>query len=290
MTRAYLILALGVVAVSFAAILIRWAAAPALVIAAFRLGIASAIVLPLAVTRRRTEWERLDGRSWLLLIASGGFLALHFALWIASLSHTSVASSVIFVTTSPLFVAAAAHVLGIDRVFRSTAAGIALATVGGALIGSEDMSASPGALWGDVLALGGAAMAAGYFLIGRRLRKGLGNLAYVAPVYSVAALMSLVLALSVGLPLGGYAGVTYLMFVLLALGPQLVGHSSINWALGHLSAPFVSVAILGEPVGATLLAYLLLGETPAAGTLTGGGLILAGVYVASRGERGSRLR
>ena len=290
MSRAYPILALGVVAVSFAAILIRWAEAPALVVAAYRLGIASAIVLPLAGMRSRTEWARLATGTWLLLGASGVFLGLHFALWIASLSHTSVASSVIFVTTSPLFVAAASHLLGIDRVSRPTAIGIAVAAGGGILIASGDLSVSRGALWGDLLALGGAAMAAGYLLIGRRLRRSLSNLAYVAPVYAVAALLNLGLAAGSGLPFGGYAAVAYLIFLLLALGPQLVGHSSINWALGHLSAPFVSVAILGEPVGATLLAYLLLGETPAPGTLAGGALILAGVYLASRGERVAALR
>ena len=290
MTRAYPILALGVVAVSFAAILIRWAEAPALVVGAYRLGIASAIVLPLAGMRSRAEWARLAAGTWLLLGASGVFLGLHFALWIASLSHTSVASSVIFVTTSPLFVAAVSHLLRIDRVSRRTAIGIAVAAAGGILIGSGDLSLSGGALWGDLLALGGAAMAAGYLLIGRRLRRGLSNLAYVAPVYAVAALLNLGLAALAGLSFGGYAGVAYLIFLLLALGPQLVGHSSINWALGHLSAPFVSVAILGEPVGATLLAYLLLGETPAPGTLAGGALILAGVYLASRGERVAALR
>ncbi len=97
--------------------------------------------------------------------------------------------------------------------------------------------------------------------------------------------MNLGLAAGAALPFGGYAAVTYLMFLLLAVGPQLIGHSSINWALGHLSAPFVSVAILGEPVGATVLAFLLLGEAPAPATLAGGALILAGVYLASRGER-----
>ncbi|MFQ5945476.1 MAG: DMT family transporter [Anaerolineae bacterium] len=290
MNRAYPVLALGVVAVSFAAILIRWAEAPALVVAAYRLGIASAIVLPLAGMRSRAEWALLPVRAWLLLAASGVFLGLHFALWIASLSHTSVASSVIFVTTSPLFVAAAAHLLGIDRVSRPTAIGIAVAAAGGILIGSGDLSVGRGALWGDLLALGGAAMAAGYLLIGRKRRRGLTNLAYVAPVYGLAALLNLGLAAGAGLPFGGYAAVTFLMFLFLALGPQLLGHSSINWALGHLSAPFVSVAILGEPVGATLLAYLLLSETPAPETLAGGALILAGVYLASRGERVRSLR
>ncbi len=279
--KAALVLSMGVVAVSFASIFIRLAEAPPLIIAAYRLSLASLVIGPLALIRSKQELRGLRRRDLFYLLIAGLFLALHFALWIASLAYTTVASSVILVTMSPLFVGLFSHLLGMDRVTKGMVGGITLSLVGSVVIGYRDFALG-GALWGDILALGGAVMVTGYLLAGRRLRQGLSLLPYISLTYSVAAAVTLFLCLLTGERFTGYSSTTYLMFILLALGPQVIGHSAFNWALGYLSAPFVSVIILGEPVGATILAYLILDEVPTLLKIAGGVMILSGIYLASR--------
>ncbi|MGC8960238.1 MAG: DMT family transporter [Chloroflexia bacterium] len=313
--RAYVVLALGVSIVAWAAILIRWAGSDApppamvaagrtllgwlegaglagsekpssLAIAAGRMGFAALLLTPVALAGGVPRTLRTLRRpNLLLLLASGLALALHFASWIASLSLTTVASSVVLVTANPLFVALASHLILHERVSRLTVAGIALAVVGGLLIGYGDIALSGQALLGDLLALLGALMASTYFLLGRSLRRRLPILAYIWPVYTAAALALILLCLLSGLPLAGYTPESYLLLLLLALGPQLLGHSALNYALGHLSATLVAVAVLGEPLGATVLALALLGEVPPATSLFGGALLLGGILLAGRGER-----
>ena len=280
----YLVLALGVFTVAWAAIFIRVAASPPLVTGAYRLTLASLILIPAALSRNGEELRSLNRRDLLLLAASGVFLGLHFATWISSLSYTSVASSVVLVSTTPLFVGFAVHFLFRERVPPLMFVGIALATLGGAVIGWGDFRASGQALWGDLLALVGAVMASAYFLIGRSLRRHLPLLAYVAPTYAVAALVLIVALLLSGQSILGYPARSYGMFVLLAIGPQVIGHSSLNWALRYLSPIFVTVSVLGEPIGSTILAYWVLRERPKALELIGGAVILAGIYVCSRVE------
>lgn len=274
---ARLILLTGILAISTAAVLIRQAAAPALVIAAWRLTVAAAVLLPfeLARTRRRPPLESLR---WCAL--SGLFLAVHFATWIASLSYTSVASSVVLVTTNPIFVGLASRWLLKEPLSRRTAWGIAVAFGGAVVVGWGDFGAGKAPLLGDALALAGALAASAYLIAGRAARRRLGAGAYAAWTYSFAAALLLAAALGLGLPLAPYPAATVRALVLLALVPQLVGHTALNWALGHLPAATVAVVILGEPVGAGLLAFALLGEAPSAPTLGGGGLILAGVWLA----------
>ncbi len=276
---------MGVVAFSFAAVLIRLAEAPPLVIAAYRLGIASIAVLPIALFEARDELQALSCKDVALSFLSGFLLALHFALWITSLSYTSVASSVVLVTTTPLFVGVASHFLLQERVSWRMAWGILLAVVGGVTIAGGGPQIAGQAAFGNLLALTGAAMSSGYYLIGRVLRQRLSMLSYVALNYSGAALVLVALCLVVRQDFLGYSSRTYLLFLLLALVPQLIGYSSINWALGHLSATFVTVAILGEPVGATLLAALILHESPHLAEILGGGLILTGIYIATQEVR-----
>jgi drug/metabolite transporter (DMT)-like permease len=289
-SRLYIVLLMGVVAVSFAAIFIRLAEAPPLVVTTYRLGLASLIVAPLGVWRCREEFRSLDRNDLLWAALSGVLLALHFAFWIASLDYTTVASSVVFVTTNPLFAGIAAHLFAQDRLSPLMLVGIILAVVGGMIIGWNDLEVGGWALWGDGLALMGAAMVAGYFIAGRRLRPKVSLLAYVAVVYSMAAMGALALCLLTGQNLTGYTTPTYAMFVLLAVGPQIIGHSSLNWALRHVSAAAVGVTTLGEPVGSTILAYFILREAPTVLTLAGGALILAGIYVSMQeGRLGSKL-
>ena len=280
--KPYLWLATGITAVSFASILIRLAEAPSLVIAASRLTIASLILAPAAFIKSRGELRALTKADLGLAILSGLFLSLHFATWISSLEYTSVASSVVFVSTSPIFVGLASHFLLKERVSRQMFLGIAVSVLGGIIIGYGDFGLGTRELFGDLLALAGAVAVSGYLLIGRRLRPKLSLLSYIFLVYSTAAVSLIVLCLARGHPFAGYPTQTYLMFLLLAVVPQIIGHSSYNWALKYLPATFVGVGTLGEPVGSTILAYVILNEIPTLAKIGGGVLILAGIYISSR--------
>lgn len=285
-TKAYAALVLGVVIVSWAAILIRWAGeAPPLVIAAGRLAGASLILTPVAlITGAHRELRLLSRGEALLTLLSGVALAIHFASWIASLSLTTVASSVVLVSTNPLWVGLASHFILRERVSRLSGGGIALAVLGSILIGYGDFGTSQQALWGDLLALVGAISVSTYFLLGRRLRQRLSIVAYIWPVYATAAVITSGTCLLTGQRFQGYAPSTYGMLILLAIGPQLLGHSSLNYALEQLSATFVTVTVLGEPIGSTLLALLLLDEVPTWTTWLGGAMILGGIVLTSWGE------
>ena len=277
--RLYMVLFVGVVAVSFGAIFVRLAEAPSLVVATYRLVIASLIVAPVGLLRCRGELRALSRSDMSWAVVSGMLLTLHFVFWIASLEHTTVASSVFFVSTSPIFVGVASHFLTRDKLSLAMSAGIGLALLGGMVIGWNDLAQGRDALRGDLLAIVGAVMVGGYFMAGRRLRPQMSLLAYVTVVYSMAALGALVLAGLTKQRLSGYSAQTWAMLILLAVVPQLVGHSSLNWALRLLPAAAVGVVTLGEPVGSTVLAYFLLSEPPTPLTVLGGVLILVGIYL-----------
>ena len=281
MNRHYLVLALGVISVSFAAIFIRLADAPFLVTAAFRMGLASLVIIPFALARSGKELRRMPGRTLLLALASGVFLALHFSFWIASLSYTSVATSVIMVTTTPIFVAIASYFLFHEKLSRQTGLGIAISIIGAIIIGYGDWQQGGSSLFGGMLALFGAMTVVGYLLIGRKMRD-VSLLSYISLAYGSAAVILITASLVTGHSFSGYPAVTYLWLALLALVPQIIGHSSVNWALRYISATLVTVAVLGEPVGATLLAAFILKEPPTITEIGGGLLILAGIVVAFR--------
>jgi drug/metabolite transporter (DMT)-like permease len=292
--RAYVVLVFGILVVAWAAILIRWAGeAPSLVIAAGRLTAASLILAPVALAHQAPrELRTLSRRDFLLALLAGLALAVHFATWITSVRMTTIATSAVLVETNPLFVAILSWLFLRERIGPLTAVGIGMAIAGSVVIGLSELGAGPAqltgqALLGDLLALAGGLMAAIYFILGRRLRQRLSIIAYIWPVYTTAAVVLLLLCLFTGQKLTGYAPSTYLMILLLAVGPQLLGHSSLNYALGQLSATLVTVAALGEPIGSAVLALLLLGEVPSWLTLGGGGLILLGIGLASFGERGA---
>ena len=278
----YLGLLLGVLAVSFAAILIRKADAPAIVIAAYRMGIAALVIAPttVAFTRRRPKLRLQDV---LLSLVAAAFLALHFGAWIASLEHTSVASSVVLVTASPLMVAIASRVLLKERLERRVLAGIALGLAGSLVIAVGDLACGGGDdLLGDGLALLGAVAVTGYLLIGRKVRPRMPLMPYISVVYAGSAILLLAATGVGGLSLTGYSGETYLFLVLVALVPQVVGHSLLNWTLARVSATLVSVAVMAEPVVSTVLALLLLKEVPPVTSFVGGAVILTGIYLALR--------
>lgn len=291
----------GILAVSTGSIFVRNAQeyAPSIVIAAYRLVLATVFLAPVAVIRRRDELRSLRGAELALAGLSGFFLSLHFAAWITSLQYTTVVSSVVLVSTAPLWVALLSPLTIREPLTRPILTGMGLAFVGTLVIGLSDtcswtiagLACPPfgefirgQAFLGDVLALVGAWMAAGYLLIGRRLRADITLVSYVFVVYSVAALFLVGYMLLAGQSPFGYPPQAYVWFLLLALVPQLIGHSTFNWALGYLSAAFVSITLLGEPIGSAILAYFLLQETPDGVKIIGAILILAGIYIASRSE------
>jgi drug/metabolite transporter (DMT)-like permease len=275
---------IGVIAVSWGAIFIRLADAPALSVSAYRLLFGALPVAVFAVVRRRWELARLNRTEWGMLGLSGLALALHFATWIASLGRTTVASSVALVTTQPVWVWLLLTLLLREPVSRRGTIAILVATAGGFMIAGADISVASDALVGDLLALAGGLFAAVYFIAGRRVRPTLSLGAYVGVVYSVAAIGLVVAALLAGQPFGGFSGKTWSMLLLLALVPQLLGHSLLNWSLKYFSATTVSVVILGEPVISSALAVPILGEQPGLLRLAGAAVILAGVYLAVREE------
>lgn len=283
----YLVLLIGVLAASTASIFIRFAqadAVPSLVIAAGRLTLAALILTPPTLRRHHAELRRLSPKAIGLALGAGIFLAIHFASWITSLEYVSVLVSVVLVTTSPLWVALLAPLLLREPIQRRTLAGIGVAFLGGLLIsvaGSGDTAATGSMpVLGSLLSLLGALAAAFYLIIGRRLRASLSLLPYIWLVYGAAALTLLVSVALSGLPLTGYPPQTYLWMLLLALVPQLIGHSSFNYALAHLPASHVGLVILGEPAGSAILAFFFLGESPTLIQVIGAGLILLGILSA----------
>jgi len=280
--KPYVILLVGVISISFAAIFIRLADAPPLVIATYRLGIASFVIVPVVLIRSRKNFNRPAKSEILLMLFSSAMLALHFALWITSLSYTSIASSVILVTSNPLFVAVISYFLWRERLTRLMLLGIMLTLAGTVFIAQGGFTVSSDTLLGDVLALSAALAAAVYLVIGRHLRKRVDIGSYLAIVYSGAAVILLVATLVAGYSLSGYSSTTYIMMILLAVVPQLIGHSSINIAVRLIPATFVAIAILGEPVGATILGYFVLDETPTWVEIVGGILIFGGIFMVLR--------
>ncbi len=253
----------GILAVSTASIFIRFAQqdAPSLGVAAYRLALASLILAPLAWTRYRAELRSLTRREVWLGLLSGFFLALHFATWISSLEYTTVASSVVLVTTTPLWVAWLSPLILREPNGKTVVIGMLLALAGGAIVGISDSCTWQAGLVCPPLATFVRGMA--------------------------AIVLVIILGIS-GQPAFGYQPLTYLWLLLLALVPQLLGHSTFNWALRYLPASLVSITLLGEPIGSTILAYLILKESPTALKIIGAVLILAGIYVASARESGSR--
>ncbi len=291
----------GILAVSSASIFITFAQkeATSLVIAAWRLAVASLVLVPVAASTRRGELASLNRSDLLWALLSGFFLATHFALWITSLRYTSVASSVVLVDTTPIWVALLSPFTIKETVRKVVIAGLILALIGGVVVAmSDECSLAAGqltcpslaifirgrAFTGDVLAVGGGMAYAACLLIGRKLRPKVSLVSYISLMYGMAAIVLIIVMLTFKEKPFGYSPMTYLWLVLLGVIPQLIGHSTFNWALGYLSAAYVSISLLGEPIGSTILAYLILGQKPTLFKLLGGALILVGIYIASRSE------
>ncbi|MBA3610814.1 MAG: EamA family transporter [Rubrobacter sp.] len=274
--------AVGVLAVSAAAIFIRLADAPALAVAFWRCVLGVAVLAPFAVVRR----EALPtGRPLGLLVVSGVVLGAHFGFWISSLDYTSVAASVVLVSTAPVFVAVLAYPILGERTSPLSLLGILISLAGCAVIAS-DGTAGSAALLGNVLAVLGALTVAAHFLIGRFSRTtGMGVLNYSVIVYTSAAVALLPVALLSGTPLWGYSAETWFWLWVITLGPQILGHTVLNWALRYVETALISGSVLAEPVIASLLAWLILAEKPGLPTVLGGAVVLMGLFFLLRGRR-----
>ena len=296
-----LVLFFAIIAISTASVFIRFAQedTPSLVIAAARLLIATLFLAPIALSRYRSELGLLSRRDLALALLSGLFLALHFATWISSLEFTTVASSVVIVSTVPLWVALLSPITIKEPITRYVFIGMMLALIGGIVVGISDSCSMdsgriicPGlsdfvrgdAFLGNILALIGAVAAAGYLIIGRSIRVRVSLISYIFIVYGMAAIILVMFTLMIGQSFIGYPSITYLWLFFLALIPQLIGHSTYNWALEYLSAAYVSIALLGEPIGSTILAYFLLEEVPPPVKVFGAILILTGIVIATMSE------
>jgi drug/metabolite transporter (DMT)-like permease len=284
---AYFGVGVAVVAVSFSAILIRWSGADFLAIAAGRMLLSALILAPFALILYRNEMFALARRDVAVMVGIGAVLATHFSLWIASLDLTSVASSVVLVTAHPILVGLVGHFFMDERLSRLNAVGIALGLLGVIILTRGDAGAGSETLLGDLLAFLGGVAAGVYILAGRRTRQRISLPVYAFLVYASCATFLLVAVVITGRELFSLPADEWWLFLLMALGPSILGHTMYNWTLRYVPASVVSVSLLGEPVGSSLLAALLLAEVPPEATIVGGAVILVGIVMATWGM-GSR--
>lgn len=293
----------AVVCVSFASIFIRELqrspATPALTIALYRMGFATLMLAPFLGTARGAQVRTLTRRDYGLLAVVGLALAVHFTTWILSLELVDVATSVVLVTSHPLLVAVVSHFVFRERVSRGTALGVVVGFGGVVLIAATQARGGADPLLGSLLAFVGAVAAGAYLLAGRRLRQRMDLVPYATSVYGFATLFLVLFAFATATPVGlsGDLGWKLALLVGMAAVSQIGGHTLYNFALKHVSATVVSTSLLGEPVGASILAFLLLGEAPGCPGGTGGtacgatplvvvgsALALLGIYLTARGS------
>jgi len=283
----------SVLAVSTAAIVIRQAQkeVPSLTIAAYRLGISALIMTPYALIYCRKEIRNITARQFFLAIISGVLLAFHFGTWITSLEYTSVTSSVVLVSLSSLWVALLSIFILKEKMNWAMWTGLALSLLGSFIIAFSNKSGTAltnilgRSMIGNALAFLGAWFLAGYLIIGRKLRSSLSLSSYIFIIFAIASLVLFCGAFVFGNPISGFRFINYLYLIFLAVVPQIFGHAAFNWTLKYLSPTFVSVALLGEPVGAAILSFVLLKEPPTILEIVGGLAILMGIFISSRNTR-----
>jgi len=285
----YLAILAGVIAVSFSALFVRLCSAPPLITAAYRLLFTFLLVAPYTLIRHRRELFAMKPRELLLAGVSGVFLALHFATWFTSLNYTTIASSVVIVTTQPVFVVIGSWIFFRERISRLGVIGGSLALCGSFIIGAGDFRLGMEAFYGDLLALLAAILVSGYMIIGRKIRSNVSLSAYTFVVYGSAATTLLLTGLASSLSFAPYAPKEWLLFFALALVCTVGGHTIFNWVIRYVPASTVAVSILGESLGAIVWGALFLGEYPGVRQILGGGIIFAGLYLFARGSAPQRV-
>jgi len=280
----FFVLVVGVMSVSTGSIFVRLAGAHPFVKCAYRLGFASLVFWPVALAFHRDELKRLKPRDVAFSLIAGAFLSLHFATWMTSLDHTTVASSLMLVNTVPVWVVIFNMIFGKGSPSRLMWTCVALAVAGASIVGYGDLSFSGEALFGDLLALAGGVACAAYLFCGGEVRGKLSLTLYVALCYGASAIIMWIVVLVMRLDITGFSPQTWWAFIGMALLSQVVGHSTYNWALRYFSTGFVSIALLGEPLGGAFLAYFLFGENPAGFKLAGFALLIASIVISARAE------
>lgn len=288
MVKTFAGVSIGIVAISFASIFIRLCNdVPSIMIATYRLTLSSVILLIIAKSKgmRLSSYNK---RHLLMGMLGGFFLSLHFSFWISSLKFTSVASSVVLVATNPIFVGLFSYLFFKEKQPAELIFGIILSFSGSIILavgdcGFQGLTAqNPSFLLGDILAFLGAIMASGYLMVGSKLREEMDVLPYISMVYTFSASFLLITSLSLGVPFTGYKLSSYFYMILLAIVSQLIGHTAFNWALKHLKASMVAITILGEPIGASILAYFIFQEAIQSYQSVGIILIFLAIIIASR--------
>lgn len=267
---------IAIVAISFSAIFVKWSDAPASILSMYRMILASLFLLPI-VWIKRVEFGRIQTKDWLLLLLSGLFLALHFVLWFGSLKLTTVASSTIILALQPLVSLAGGFLLFRERTTLAALATMAIAIIGAVMIGWGDFGLSRQAILGDLLSFLSVIAVVAYLLIGQQAVRKVSHWIYSFCVFFFSSLFLLAYNASTAIPMTGYSKREWGIFLLLAIVPT-VAHVINNWLMNYVNATTISMSILGEPVGATLLAVLLLGERLTGWQIAGGVLILIGVF------------
>lgn len=280
-----MLLGTAVALISCGSILVRIANAPALATAFYRIGLAALFVAPFSFHALKAAWPGLDSRTRAALFAAGTCLAVHFATWIASLSYTTVAASVLLVNTAPLFSIAFSRFFLREPLSASVAAATALGLGGAGLIAYGDFRGDLGSLKGAALAVAGAATLAGYHVAGRALRAAIPLGAYLLGAWATSAAVLGLLAAAAGTPLHAFPVRTWAAFLGLAIVPTLLGHGLVNLSLRSLPAPTIGLFLLGEPLSAAALAAIFLGEIPGDWTFAGGALVLVALTLVVLGER-----
>ncbi len=279
------VMTVALVSVGHAAIFVRIADADPIVIAAFRLGIAAAVLAPVTLIFARSELRTLTRRQLRLIAGAAVFLALHFATWIASLDFTSIANAVVLVTLNPVWLALYGLIILRVQPGRGTWLSIALAVAGSVIIAAGSAAGGSTSLFGDLLALAGGIFIAGFLLLAQRARQSVALLPFVTLVYGAAALLLWIVVIALGLPVAGLSATTYGALIALALISQVIGHTGINWAVRAIPPTLLALAILGEPVLAALFGWAYFGEGIGWPTALGGTLILGGIWLGTRANR-----
>lgn len=282
-----IILCISVISVSAAAVIIVSCDAPALLISFYRMAFTTLLIIPFIVSKRQypCEIRSLSSKSLILLFFIGFVLAVHFALWITSLKLTSVASSVILVTAHPIFVAPLSYILFKEKLSKTNVLGIILSFFGVIVLVSGNHGLSGfNSLEGNLMAFLGGIAAGIYIIGGRYFRKHISVISYVFIVYSVSTFFLLIFCLISAVPITQISFKDISLILLMALISGILGHTLYNWSLAHIKTTVASVALLGEPIGSTILAFILpwIHQIPSKYTLIGGGIILIGIYLTSR--------
>ncbi|MRH43637.1 EamA family transporter [Aquibacillus halophilus] len=276
----YIAIVIGVLSVSTAAVLVKLAnTAPASIIANYRLLIAVLIMAPYVLLKHRNEFRLVSKKDWLLSVLAGVFLAFHFIFWFESLNYTSVASSVVLVTLQPLFAFIGTYIFFKERFSAGAIISMVIAITGSIIIGWGDFQVSGLALFGDILALIGAVMVTVYFLMGQNVRKRLSLMTYTFIVYGISAITLIIYNLVLQHPFTGYPLDHWWVFIALAIIPTFFGHTLFNWAIRWVSTSVISMSIIFEPIGASILAYLILGELISWSQWLGGTIVIFGLFL-----------